>query len=335
MKFKKYLINDEIINYSHPAVQALSKELAVDCTDEEQIVKNCFTYVRDEIRHSGDHKDNLMAVSASNVLKNKSGWCYSKAILLCALLRANKIPAGLLYQRLGCGEYKDNTYSLHGLNSVYLEKYGWIKIDARGNKEGVDAQFIPPEEKLAFELEEGEFNLAGNYNKPFGDVLKALKTHKAYKDMSKNLPDLNQFICEITKKDAEALSALSGSLLKSIFTVEVPEWFKESFTVEEFENSIASSEYKYYGYVIKNKIAGYIAIKDGNHLYNLFVDEKHQRNGIAKKLWKYMKSNTNFDVMTTNASFNAIAAYKSFGFKISADVQTKEELKYQPMVFKR
>ena len=111
--------------------------------------------------------------------------------------------------------------------------------------------------------------------------------------------------------------------------------FKESFTTEEFENRIDISEYKHYGYLIKNKIVGYITIKDDNHLYNLFVEEKHQRNGIAKKLWKYMKSNTNFDEMTTNSSFNAVSTYKSFGFKPSGDVETKEELKYQPMVFKR
>jgi transglutaminase-like putative cysteine protease len=37
---------------------------------------------------------------------------------------------------------------------VYLKDYGWYRIDARGNKAGVDAQFTPPHEKLAFELGE-------------------------------------------------------------------------------------------------------------------------------------------------------------------------------------
>ncbi|MCA9151542.1 MAG: hypothetical protein KDA92_19655, partial [Planctomycetales bacterium] len=40
-------------------------------------------------------------------------------------------------------------YCLHGLNAVYLEAYGWYRIDARGNKPGVAAAFSPPLEKLA------------------------------------------------------------------------------------------------------------------------------------------------------------------------------------------
>jgi transglutaminase-like putative cysteine protease len=41
-------------------------------------------------------------------------------------------------------------YSLHGFNAVYLPDVGWYRVDARGNKEGVNAQFSPPQERLAF-----------------------------------------------------------------------------------------------------------------------------------------------------------------------------------------
>lgn len=45
-------------------------------------------------------------------------------------------------------------YCLHGLNAVYLEQYGWYRINARGNKPGVNAAFSPPIEALAFSIHE-------------------------------------------------------------------------------------------------------------------------------------------------------------------------------------
>ncbi|MFA5502716.1 MAG: Cro/Cl family transcriptional regulator, partial [Sulfurovaceae bacterium] len=62
-------------------------------------------------------------------------------------------------------------------------------IDARGNKEGVDAQFTPPHEKLAFELNEGEYNLPGLYAEPLNVVIKALRTRKDYNEMVGHFPD--------------------------------------------------------------------------------------------------------------------------------------------------
>jgi hypothetical protein len=47
-----------------------------------------------------------------------------------------------------------------------LEDYGWYRVDARRNKEGVNAVFTPPVEKLAFELSEHEFDLPELYAEP-------------------------------------------------------------------------------------------------------------------------------------------------------------------------
>ncbi len=50
-------------------------------------------------------------------------------------------------------------FCLHGLIAVYLNEHGWYRIDARGNKAGVDAQFSPPIEQLAFSTNiDGEFD---------------------------------------------------------------------------------------------------------------------------------------------------------------------------------
>ena len=189
MNFEKYLQEDEIINYSHPSIQELSQKLTDGLSNDEEIAKKCFLYVRDEIKHIGDHKLDCKSVTASEVLENKAGWCYAKSHLLAALLRANGIPAGFCYQRLSCGEYQDDIYCLHGLNAVYLKKYGWYKIDARGNKNGVDAQFTPPIEKLAFIPMENEYDIEGIFDKPLDVIIETLQRNDCYAKMINDFPD--------------------------------------------------------------------------------------------------------------------------------------------------
>ncbi len=185
-----FLKGSAVVDISHPEVQALAKKLALGCADKTAIAEKCFLHVRDNIRHSGDYRDPITTVKASDVLHHQTGWCYAKSILLAALLRANGIPAGFCYQRLSCSEYLKDIYCLHGLNAVYLKEYGWYKIDARGNKEGVDAQFMPPEEKLAFELKENEMDLPNIYDEPLSVVVEALQTNKTYDAMIHHFPDL-------------------------------------------------------------------------------------------------------------------------------------------------
>jgi len=189
---QEYLQESEYVNFSHPEIKRLASYLAGDLSRDEDVAKACFLYVRDEIHHSGDYKDDVTTLKASEVLLNKTGWCYSKSILLCALLRANSIPTAFCYQRLSCSEYVKDVYCLHGLNSIYLKDYGWYRVDARGNKEGVDAQFNPPLEKLAFELKEDEYDLDDRYEKPITEVVDALKKYKTYNEMCNNFPDIKK-----------------------------------------------------------------------------------------------------------------------------------------------
>lgn len=188
---KKYLEESEYVDFSHPKIKLLASYLAGELSSDEDIAKACFLYVRDEIHHSGDYKDDITSLKASDVLLNKTGWCYSKSILLAALFRANSIPTAFCYQRLSCSEYVKDIYCLHGLNAIYLKDYGWYRVDARGNKEGVDAQFDPPHEKLAFELQEDKFDIDELYSEPMDEVIEALKTHQTYEDMCNNFPDIN------------------------------------------------------------------------------------------------------------------------------------------------
>ncbi|MGF1536669.1 MAG: transglutaminase family protein, partial [Elainellaceae cyanobacterium] len=153
-----YLESSEVIDWRHPAILAQARELAASGTTTEAIAKACFEWVRDEIHHSVDYQQNPVTCRASDVLAHGTGYCYAKSHLLAALLRANGIPAGLCYQRLSVND-QGAPYCLHGLNAVQIPG-GWYRIDARGNRPEINAQFDPPHERLAFQLqfpEEADF----------------------------------------------------------------------------------------------------------------------------------------------------------------------------------
>ena len=190
MKMQNYLKESEYVDFSNPKIKSLAESLSSIAKNDEDVVRKCFEYVRDNIRHTGDYKDNITTLKASEVLIKGTGWCYAKSILLAALLRANKIPTAFCYQRLKCDEYIEDKYCLHGLNAVFLKDYGWDRIDARGNKKGVKAQFNPPYEQLAFELQKDEFEINELYEEPLVEVVEALIKYKTYDEMINNFPDI-------------------------------------------------------------------------------------------------------------------------------------------------
>jgi len=183
----QYLKSTEIIDWEHPGIVQCAKDVTASHSNALSASQACFEWVRDRISHSGDCNAPVTTCSASEVLKQGTGWCFSKSHLLAALLRANKIPAGICYQRL---RYDDNGFTLHGFNAVYLPEFGWYRIDARGNKLGVDAQFCPPEEKLAFLPElDGEVTLPEIWPDPVPVVVKCLKNNDGWEKVVANLPD--------------------------------------------------------------------------------------------------------------------------------------------------
>jgi transglutaminase-like putative cysteine protease len=190
LRMNEYLKPGKYVDSDHPDVVKKALALSAGVDDPQEIARACFEFVRDEIRHSWDYKLNPVTCKASDVLKHGTGYCYAKSHLLAALLRANQIPAGLCYQRLTIANDAP-PFCLHGLNAVFLEPFGWYRIDARGNKPGVSAQFSPPVEKLAFPLlTEGEADLPEIHAEPLQAVVDVLEQYDDYLLVSNNLPDV-------------------------------------------------------------------------------------------------------------------------------------------------
>lgn len=185
-----FLQTSHYLDFDHPLVAATAARLAVRQESEEAVVRRCFEFVRDGIAHSWDFKRNPVTVKASEALEQGTGYCYAKSHLLAALLRANNIPAGLCYQRLSVGE-AGAPYCLHGLNAVYLRQYGWYRLDARGNKPGVAAEFCPPHEALAFPVRgPEEYDLPEIWAEPLPVVLAVLERYDDIFQVAENLPDI-------------------------------------------------------------------------------------------------------------------------------------------------
>lgn len=188
-----YLLELNEINYSNPLIKSKVNELFNPSQTEIEKVKVAFEFVRDEISHSWDIQGKRVTCKAYEVLKYKEGICYAKSNLLASLLRSQGIPIGFCYQRLMLFDTPEKGYSLHALNAVYLKSLNkWIRLDARGNKTGVDAQFSIDGEKLAFSVDKkfDEKDYPVIYVKPNPKTINVLKEHSDALEMYKHhLPE--------------------------------------------------------------------------------------------------------------------------------------------------
>ncbi|MFJ5631136.1 transglutaminase [Streptomyces goshikiensis] len=106
-----------------------------------------------------------------------------------ALLRARGIPAAFCYQLLADDDGSNAV--LHGLIALRRPgAAGWARLDPRGNKPGVDAQFTLDRERLAFPVrpELGELDYPGLYAAPHPAVLTALRGSADRRELWRNLP---------------------------------------------------------------------------------------------------------------------------------------------------
>lgn len=186
-----YLRCDSIIDFDNEAVKELSDYLFSDCSSQLAFIESAYEYVRDRIPHSADIEEDALPCSASEVLAAGHGICFAKSHLLAALLRAQSVPTGFCYQRIILDNDIPATLVLHGLNGIYSSELGrWIRLDARGNKDGIDAHFSPDCEQLAYPIrsEFGEADIPFIYADPADAVISRLREYGSRRELWNNLP---------------------------------------------------------------------------------------------------------------------------------------------------
>ncbi len=201
----QYLESSEIIDFYNDLIQTEMKRLKntaphlINSIAPEgkglEYIRKAYEYVRDTFAHSFDLMNSgrqvlQVSCTASDVIRNGHGLCYAKSHLLAAILRCSGIPTGFCYQTLTLSD-EDPKLILHAVNAVYishLEK--WIRLDARGNRKGINAQFSVGEEILAFSVraELGESDGTMIYARPSENVISALKNSKTLTELLYNLP---------------------------------------------------------------------------------------------------------------------------------------------------
>ena len=186
-----YLLSDAVIDWQDPAVREKALELTRSLPDEVAKARCLYEWVRDAIPHSHDAGLDRVTCSASEVLQYGTGICFAKSHLLAALLRAVGIPAGFCYQVLRLDPPIDDELVLHGFNAIYLAPLNkWIRVDARGNTNGINAQFNDKKEQLAFAMdpEADEFIYEAIFAAPVSSVVERLKMYTSLDDLWQDLP---------------------------------------------------------------------------------------------------------------------------------------------------
>ena len=188
----EYLISDAIVDWRTPEVLHKALELTHSLTDEVAKARCLYEWVRDAISHSNDAGLDIVTCAASEVLRHGTGICFAKSHLLAALLRAVSIPAGFCYQVLRLDPAGDDEMVLHGFNGIYLASINrWIRVDARGNSGGINAQFSVKKEQLAFVMDPltDEFIYETIFTEPVDSVVERLKMYDRISELWLDLPE--------------------------------------------------------------------------------------------------------------------------------------------------
>ena len=138
--------------------------------------------------------------------------------------------------------------------------------------------------------------------------------------------------------DAEGIASLIASFqceLTNDPSGAGAEKYLASVSVEAEREYLGSARYRYVVAYSGSQLAGFIAIRDGSHLFHLFVARSHQHQGIARRLWeraleKLCTPNSN-GTLTVNSSLSAVPVYESFGFAPAGLLQSEHGISFLPM----
>ena len=138
--------------------------------------------------------------------------------------------------------------------------------------------------------------------------------------------------------DAEAIASLIASFQSEL--TDDPsgagaEEFLASVSLQAEREYLGSERYRYLLAYSNSQLAGFIAIRDGSHLFHLFVERSHQRQGIGRRLWeralRQLCAPDSEGGFTVNSSLSAVAVYQAFGFVPAGSTRRMHGISFLPM----
>lgn len=111
--------------------------------------------------------------------------------------------------------------------------------------------------------------------------------------------------------------------------------FLQTVSPSAIAGYIASDAFDYCVGECQGQLVGVVAVRDGQHLFHLFVDTAFQRKGFAARLWAHAQQRAqargNTGGFTVNSTPYALPVYQRLGFVATGpEVQTRG-IAYVPM----
>ena len=186
-----YLEDTIVIDWQTPDVMQRAADLTRGLDGDVAKARALYEWVRDEITHTADAGGDALPCRASEVLRAGTGIGFSKSHLLAALLRSTGLPAGFAYQVLNRPGERGRTL-LYGFNGVHLASLDrWVALDARGNRDDLQARFDPDTPSLAVRADPdaGEFVYDTVFARPARAVVDLLGSLSTLEQLASHVPD--------------------------------------------------------------------------------------------------------------------------------------------------
>lgn len=143
---------------------------------------------------------------------------------------------------------------------------------------------------------------------------------------------------EIKKIDEIQLTNAIDLIWSTFLQFEAPDYSEEG--IQSFKDFIDNKEIlktlEFWGAYDNKELKGVIATNDNRkHICCFFVKAQYHRQGIGRKLWEYLRENSQSKVITVNSSPYAVPVYHKLGF-VDLDIeQVSDGMRYTPMKYER
>jgi GNAT superfamily N-acetyltransferase len=149
---------------------------------------------------------------------------------------------------------------------------------------------------------------------------------------------INMIIRPIRDDDVPAVACLLKVLARQFIVNESSPEGAATFLRENDEGAIRryiAIGHVYHVAELDGAIAGFVAVRDRNHLFHMFVGAQWQRQGVGRRLWEVARAQAlaagGSGGFTVNSSNFAVPVYEAMGFVRTAPMQSLKGLFYNPM----